>query len=376
MGEIGDRITAVNQQLERISIREKSGRLYLRGKRADSFPPKPGETAPRRVELALGVSATPAGVAVAIARAKEADSQLLWGKFDWNDWLAPEVRQPVTIAQWIERYEQHHWQHTPRTTTKQRSFRGDHLIYLWRLSPERELTISALKDFVLSTPPSTRTREKACMAIAAFCEFAARSGQFASGDLADFKAELKSLKRGYQPGEILPEDLPSDARIAEIYESIKNPAWRWVYGMLATYGLRPHEIFHLDLERFSESTDELRVLETTKTGARLTFPCPSVWRSQFRLWDVQLPSIDITSKSNEEIGKKVAQRFQVMKIDHIPYALRHAWCIRTVLSGVPDSVASRWAGHSIQVHVKTYHRAISEAQQRQIFEEMCRRERD
>uniref|UniRef100_UPI001CFE5416 hypothetical protein n=1 Tax=Microseira wollei TaxID=467598 RepID=UPI001CFE5416 len=28
---------------------------------------------------------------------------------------------------------------------------------------------------------------------------------------------------------------------------ITNRAWQWVYGMLAVYGLRPHEIFNLDL---------------------------------------------------------------------------------------------------------------------------------
>ncbi|MDX1978257.1 MAG: hypothetical protein SFT94_11355, partial [Pseudanabaenaceae cyanobacterium bins.68] len=45
-----------------------------------------------------------------------------------------------------------------------------------------------------------------------------------------------------------PRDIPSDEAIAEWFGKIKNPAWRWAYGMFAIYGLRNHEIFHLELE--------------------------------------------------------------------------------------------------------------------------------
>ncbi|MBD3883839.1 hypothetical protein IFO70_18925 [Phormidium tenue FACHB-886] len=69
------------------------------------------------------------------------------------------------------------------------------------------------------------------------------------------------------------------------------------------------------------------------------------------------------NKSNEELGKKISQHFRVLEIPHIPYALRHAWCIRLALTEAVDSViAAKWASHSLQVHEKTYLQAISEAQ--------------
>ncbi|MEP0911672.1 hypothetical protein NDI45_12180 [Leptolyngbya sp. GB1-A1] len=212
-----------------------------------------------------------------------------------------------------------------------------------------------------------------CIAFGKLAKFATKRGAIEPGDLLEFQEELKILKRGYEPEPILPEDLPSDEQIVEIWQSIKNSAWQWVYGMLAAYGLRPHEIFYLDLDRFTESTDALRVLNETKTGARLVYPCLPQWREQFRLWDAKLPGVETDGKSNEEIGKKIAQRFRSDKIGHIPYALRHAWCIRLALEGVQDSIASRWAGHSVAVHVKTYHRAISEGQQQRVFDRMKNR---
>jgi hypothetical protein len=48
--------------------------------------------------------------------------------------------------------------------------------------------------------------------------------------------------------------------------------------MLATYGLRPHEVFRLDVTRYNRKTEVLRVADETKTGTRLVYPCPASWR--------------------------------------------------------------------------------------------------
>jgi hypothetical protein len=51
------------------------------------------------------------------------------------------------------------------------------------------------------------------------------------------------LAEKYSPKRVSPRDLPDDRTVAEIGLSIKNSAWRWIYGMMATYGLRNHEVF-------------------------------------------------------------------------------------------------------------------------------------
>ncbi|MBN3905852.1 MAG: hypothetical protein HWQ35_04475 [Nostoc sp. NMS1] len=37
---------------------------------------------------------------------------------------------------------------------------------------------------------------------------------------------------------VQPRKLPSDKLIAEFRENIKSQSWQWLYGMIATYGLR------------------------------------------------------------------------------------------------------------------------------------------
>ena len=46
-----------------------------------------------------------------------------------------------------------------------------------------------------------------------------------------------------------------------------------------------------------------------------------------------------------------------------PYDLRHAWAVRTIHIGLPDTVAARMMGHSVTVHTKTYHHWITRRDQ-------------
>lgn len=367
--EFDQRLRQESLQFEKVILRRKNNALYVRG----TFPPKPGEFRSARRDLPTGCNATSPGLKVAIAKAKKVDSQLLWGEFDWSPYLKGYQVRPEQVKDWVERYEADHWQHTERNPSKESSFQSCYRHYFGLLPGNEILTIALLEETIISrTNAATRSRQLCCMAYGALAKFVARQGAFSAAEVALFGDSLKRLKQGYRPKPKLPEDLPSEDQIVEIWQSIKNPAWRWVYGMLASYGLRPHEVFHLDLERFTEQTEALRVLEQTKTGARLTYPCLPEWREQFRLWDARLPNIQIEGKSNETIGKKVAQEFRDLKIPHIPYDLRHAWCIRLGLHDVDSAIAAKWAGHSIQVHVKTYQQAISEAQHQQIYNRMKR----
>lgn len=369
--DLSDRIREINQQLEKVSLRQKGGKLYIRGRADDTFPPKPGERETKRVELALECNASLAGLKVAKLKAQEIDSQLLWGKFDWTPYLRGKHKPAQTVAEWIERYEAAHWDATPRTATKENSYHKNYRLFFKRLPQGEVLTLDLLRTVILQeSKPATRNREFFCMAYGKLADFVTKSGMIARDDLAVFRAELKELKQGYASKEILPENLPTDEQIVKIWASIQHPAWRWIYGMLATYGLRPHEVFRLDLQRYSQTTEVLRVLDETKTGTRLVYPCPAQWRECFELWNVQYPNIKLEGRNNNDFGEKISHEFRKQKIPHNPYALRHAWCIRTALLGVPDAIAAKWAGHSVAVRTDTYHQAISEAQHQQVFERM------
>jgi len=312
-----------------------------------------------------------AGLKVARVKAQEIDSQLLWGKFDWTPYLKGKAKPVQAVGEWVERYEASHWEPTPRSLTKENSYHKNYRLFFKRLPQDDVLTLNLLRTAILrESKPGTRNREFFCMAFGKLAEFVSRSGAIASEEVAMFRAELRELKRGYAPKEILPENLPTDDQILAIWHSIRNPAWKWVYGMLATYGLRPHEVFCLDTQRYNHSSEVLRVWNETKTGTRFVYPCRASWREQFELWNVQYPNISLEGKSNNDLGERVSHEFKRQAVPHNPYALRHAWCIRTALVGVPDSIAAKWAGHSVAIRTKVYHQAISDAQHQEVYERM------
>ena len=89
--DLKDRINQANQGLEKVSIREKTTGCMCGG---DTSPPKPGDSTEGRYEIALGVSATPAGLKVAIAKAKDIDIALLWENLPGIH-FSKEIKSPL-----------------------------------------------------------------------------------------------------------------------------------------------------------------------------------------------------------------------------------------------------------------------------------------
>ena len=111
----------------------------------------------------------------------------------------------------------------------------------------------------------------------------------------------------------------------------------------------------------------IEVLDTTKTGAHDVWPFPPAWVEEFGLRDGCLPNLETNLQQTtlQRIGQQVTLQFQRYSIPFAPYDLRHAWAVRTILLGVPDTVAARMMGHSVAIHNRTYHRWITRRDQQQ-----------
>ena len=109
----------------------------------------------------------------------------------------------------------------------------------------------------------------------------------------------------------------------------------------------------------------IEVLETTKTGSHDVWPFPPTWIEEFGLREVNLPEIetDLQKTTLQRIGQQVTLQFRRYEIPFAPYDLRHAWAVRTILMGLPDTVAARMMGHSVAIHNRTYHRWITRRDQ-------------
>ncbi|MBW4653972.1 MAG: hypothetical protein KME20_13190 [Kaiparowitsia implicata GSE-PSE-MK54-09C] len=207
------------------------------------------------------------------------------------------------------------------------------------------MTAPLVEKTILSTEPNTKTRKRACMALKALCDF------------AKLEYDPAPLAGNYGPSQVNPRDLPSDALILECYSLIQNPAWRWIYGVMATYGLRNHEAFRLDYERLAAGDRVVAILDNTKTGYHEAWAFYPEWFDEFDLQNVFLPNVDIT-RSNSSVGHSVTQYFKAVGIPFSPYNLRHAWAVRTLNFNLPYELAAMQQGHSAEVHKRTYHRWI------------------
>jgi integrase len=193
----------------------------------------------------------------------------------------------------------------------------------------------------------------------------------ALGALAKFAQidiNLKPYAGRYSPKKVSPRNLPTDTIIAQHFYQIEDEAWRWVYGMLATYGLRNHEVFRLDFKALANGDYVVNVGENSKTGSRRVWPCFPEWFLEFNLQNVALPKVN-TLRPNAEVGHAVTVWFH-RHIPFQPYDLRHCWAVRTLEFGLDVSLAAQQMGHSAQVHTELYHHWISERHHQRAFELM------
>ena len=96
------------------------------------------------------------------------------------------------------------------------------------------------------------------------------------------------------------------------------------------------------------------------------------WVERFGLQELAenpaaLPAIqtDLRRTTLQQVGRRVSEQFRRYDLPITPYDLRHAWAVRTIHVGLPDTVAARMMGHSVTIHTRTYHHWITRRDQQQ-----------
>ncbi|MEO1001484.1 MAG: site-specific integrase [Cyanobacteria bacterium J06638_7] len=220
-----------------------------------------------------------------------------------------------------------------------------------------------LQQVLESYEPGSSSRQQCGVALAAL----ARHGGL------ELPADWHTRAGGYGLHAARFRQLPSDQLILQLLELIPNPAWRLAYGLMATYGLRNHEVFCCDLAALGRGGDRvIRVLPTSKTGEHQVWPFQPGWVEHFGLERLAaekaaLPAVatDLRRTTLQQMGRRVAEQFRRYRLPITPYDLRHAWAVRTIHIGLPDTVAARMMGHSVAIHTRTYHHWITRRDQQQ-----------
>jgi integrase len=366
-------IAQVNARLKaarlRLQIERRGEVLSLRG----TLPPRPQShrLKPYQQRIPLNLPANKAGLKQIEQAAKVIAARLIEQTFDWREYLAPDGGRPLagaSLSETIEAFHQHFltFSRRPealpaaRLTTWEKAYAPylKKLVMIRDRHPRLSL-VEAIYAAVQDTRANSRSRQICCTALGAFADFCGLT----------LPTDLKQFWGSYSSSHTQRRSLPSDEEIVACYSRIPNPAWRFVYGVMATYGLRNHEVFFCDYSQLSsgQNSPVITVLETTKTGLHDVWPFYPEWIERFELGSPLLPPVqlDLNQTTLQRVGQQVSTQFRRYQIPFSPYDLRHAWAVRTIHFGLPDTVAARMMGHSVAIHNRTYHRWITRRDQEQ-----------
>lgn len=346
--DISGKLRQVNGRLKAsktgVAVEQHGGVLRLRA----TLPPKPGakQTEAHQQRVSLGLPANPDGLRRAEKEARLLGAQLAAREFDWARW----GHAPPAVPTWdcgaaVEAFHAAYLAAGGNEDT----WGGDYDKPLRKLPQGAVLGPEVLRQLVEGTEPNSRSRVRFCVAAGALAKF------------AGVEFDPRPYRGNYSPIKVSPRDLPTDQAIVDARNSVQNPAWRWVFGMMATYGLRNHEVFYVDLSCFPR----VKVGGGTKTGDREVWPCYPEWAEEWGLNYPVLPPVQL-DRSNQKIGHSVS-KYLSPRCDFAPYDLRHAWAIRTLLFGWPVELSARQMGHSVDVHTRTYQRWISSQQIESVY---------
>lgn len=364
------RIEQTNQRLKAaqfgLQIERRGTKLGLRG----TLPPRPDSARLRshQQRLSLGIPATPAGLKQIEQEAKIIAVQLMQNSFDWQEYLTftdGKRLSQQSLNQQIAAFERHFFAQPQRSgnlAATKTTWNAAYAPYFKKLEdiaiahPTLTL-VEAIHQTVQATRVNSRSRQVCCTAMGAIAQFLNLKLPF----------DLKSLAGSYGNSQTRSRQLPSDDEIIRVWATIPNPAWQFVYGVMATFGLRNHEVFFCNYTGLNRGGTSIEVLSTTKTGSHQVWAFYPEWIETLQLKNVQIPDVqtDLSHTTLQRIGQRVTAQFRRYGVPFSPYDLRHAWAVRTIHIGLSDTVAAKMMGHSVAVHTRTYHQWITERDQQQ-----------
>ena len=358
-------------QGSKLKIEKRGEKLNIRG----SLPSKEDKNNFKIQRISLGLKADISGLEEAKKKLQLINLQLELNQFDWMNWIGTpykkKIKDDFEFPNRLNQFEEFFFKENKsdfRTSTRKTTWRSSYKPYMKRiLNIYNDYENEALEEIFQKTLESynegSRSRKQCATSLSVLAKF------------LDIKLpeDWKLNSRGYGLSKAGFRDLPNDELIEKLWETIPNKSWKFVFGLMATYGLRNHEVFFCDLSSLTDFGDKIiRVLHTTKTGEHQVWPFHPEWVEKFELSKLGknpelLPNInrDLKITTLQNIGKKITDQFKRYSLQIKPYDLRHAWAVRTIFYDLPDTVAARMMGHSVSVHTKTYHHWITKRDQQQ-----------
>ena len=358
-------------QGSKLRIEKRGEKLNIRG----YLPSKENINNFAVQRISLGIKADFLGLEEAKKKLQLINLQLELNQFNWMNWIKNANKKEITdnfkFLNKINEFEEFFFKENKcefLTSTRKTTWRSSYKPYIKRIiavynSCDNENLENIFTTTLKTYKEGSRSRKQCATSLSVLAKFLEHK----------LPEDWKLMAKGYGLKKASFRDLPNDELIQDLWEKIPNKSWKFVFGLMATYGLRNHEVFFCDLSSLTSNGDKIiRVLPTTKTGEHEVWPFHPHWIDKFELYKLGkepelLPSInrDLKFTTLQNIGKKITDQFHRYSLKIKPYDLRHAWAVRTIFYDLPDTVAARMMGHSVSLHTQTYHHWITRRDQQQ-----------
>ena len=309
------------------SINALRGRLYLLA----NLPRRDGTPGLRQQRIALKLDDTTVNRRSAAKQLRTLEQQLARGTFEWSYWMDEEPKATT----WREAIAKLHRARVVLGRTGQSTWEVN---YMGRL---RQIPAGS----ACTTESMAQALERYDRASCSYKELFYLLRHLARLVAVPFPEVPVPT---YNQAQLV--EVPTDEQIIDWVDGAKEPA-RWYWGMMACYGLRPHEIEGATLI----DRDLCQVAEATKTGFRTVVPLPREWVERWRLRDRRLrPGQD---QRPDAVSKWLSKELRRQGLPWRPYALRHAFARRLWEQGgsrLDLYTAARLMGHTPIQHAKVY----------------------
>lgn len=352
----------------RVGLKVTGGSIQLQA----TLPPKPGsdKIKPYQQLISLGTPANLTGLITAQEDAFELGRLLARKQFEWNEkYLGKknDENKVYTIGELLDKFESQYYATRQRTINSDTTF-NNYKTKIARHFEDSDTLAQSTVDKRLGAIVSPSSRSQAAISLSVLSKVFKIDIDVSEFSKKNYKKQSRSI--------------PTDEQIIEcfgnyaIYANNRSKRvnekdyfnwqlYQWIYGMMATYGLRPRELFlypDIDWWLSPENTDNTwKVHKACKTGTREAFPLHQQWVDFFDL--KSLKHLTLLKKFTENKStfthfessvNENGKWFKKVGIFFKPYDLRHAWAIRAHLMGVPIKAAADNLGHSVDMHTQTY----------------------
>ena len=318
---------------------------------------------------------SPNGILEAEKIAQMVTNQLVAGQFTW-DWFyaligkdTSEAVKELTCREMVEEYKKHYFkQRTGNKHPESDWYKGYRRLERILGELDKPISLPLVREVIESTGNNSETRRTTLSGLAAFLKY------FDNDDYKKIVKEYKSdnkVKRKKR-------NVPSDARIIEVYEegfkipvrSTKKYAyrfsqWRFLYALLATYGLRIHEAWHIanwDAPVTLKDGDWVKEFDLLQP---------------FNLPDIKNPlKREGAAKSAYACTNRTSEWFRKKGYGFTPHDLRHAYNHRGHQSGYNPKVLADSLGHSMQMNGNNYLRHMSDSVKLKGMRDAMQKEKD